>query len=177
VSLEIMGMYIVINYSSDMDVYGVFVCVGLGVLRYLGGVNGTFAVMLYIILWPFILTYIRWMEKMVSRIKLNESIKKMIVLCFVLTVCGVSFIWLYLFTLTATKGFLSVVPLRVYVFVILCSGLWIFLIVYVVMRLWLNINYKIILLRLLPIPVFFVKICNNWILMYVVIIMSLMIML
>lgn len=165
------------SYSSDIDVYRVLVCVRLRVLRYLGGVNRTFAVMLYIILWPFILTYINWIDKMIPGIKLNESIKKAVVLVFVLMICSVSLLWLYLFSLTIAKRFISVVPLRVYVFVSICSGLWIVLVIYVIIRLWINVNYKIILLGLLPIPVFFVKVCYNWILMYVVIIMSLMIIL
>lgn len=175
--LEIIRIYIVINYSSDIDVYGVLVCVRLRVLRYLGGVNRTFAVMLYIILWPFILTYINWIDKIVPGIKLNESIKKAVVLIFVLIICNVSLFWLYLFSLTTAKGFVSVVPLGVYVFVSICSRLWIVLIIYVMIRLWINVNYKIILLRLLPIPVFFVKVCYNWILMYIVMIMSLIMML
>jgi hypothetical protein len=57
VGLEVVGMYIVLIYSVDMDVYTVLVCLGIGVLSIIGGVNGFCAMMGYILLWPFIRVY------------------------------------------------------------------------------------------------------------------------
>lgn len=177
VVLEVIGIYIVISYASDIDAYGVLVCLGIRMLSVLGSANRFCSIMLYILMWPFMLTYVMWMEKIMPRLKLNESFKKLLILCVCSIIATISLMWLYVFGLLRSYRLISVVPLGVYVFLVLMMGIWFLLIIYVIFGVFINVNYRFMLLGLLPLPTFFVKLCGNWVLLYVIIIMGIILLL
>jgi hypothetical protein len=168
-------MYIVVMYSSDMDVYTVLVCIGVGILSIIGRVSGICSVICYMLLWPFIRVYVSWMEKIISAVKLNESIKKLFVLFLVMSnSILVGLFSLYIFGMLHSLGFISFVVVGVYVFVMISIGIWVVLLSYVILSLFVNINYKYIILGVMPLPSFFAKVCANWVLLYVVMLLSLL---
>lgn len=165
-------MYLVLAYASDMDAYRVIVAGGLGLISMLGGYNGVGSVLLYLILWPLLTTYLLWIVKLLQTLKVNESLKKRVVLIFILT--SISGFWwvMYVFRVRILSGLSSIMRLGVYVFVMLAIRVCSLLAIYVVLGFFVNLNYKLMILGLLPIPVFFVKICRNWIVIYYIMMFS-----
>lgn len=162
-------------YSSDIEVYGVLVGVRLGIISIVGRLNGFCSVIVYMLIWPFIFTYMGWLDKIVSRLKINESVKKILVLVIVISFSVPLLVLLYLLGITYSFRLISVVILRVYAFVIVVLRIWLTLMIYPTLSLLINLNYKLIILGLMPLPVFFVKVCGNWVLLYFIILLSLLI--
>lgn len=160
------------NYSSDIEVYRVMVGVGLGLVSMLRTINGIRSIVLYMVLWPMILVYLRWATKILSAFKLNEGMKKGFVLIFLM--CTMIFRWhlLYVMGVAIVSGLLSLVGLGVYVYVIISTRLSVVLLGYFINLSFVNIGYKVLVLRLLPLPVFFVKVCGGILLLYYVLIFS-----
>lgn len=63
--------------------------VGLGLVSILGAINGIRSVLVYMVLWPIMLVYLRWAMKILPAFKINEGVKKGMVLVFL--ICSVVF--------------------------------------------------------------------------------------
>jgi hypothetical protein len=108
---------------------------------------------------------------MMRRIYINESLKKIMVLIFVMSVGRVIVEWGYVTVfIFFMMRVLGTVILGVYVFVTISSRLWLWLMPYTILGVLIQDNYKMLGVRILPLLVFFVKICGSYLLMWVVII-------
>lgn len=67
-------------------------------------------------------------------------------------------------------GVTGTVVLGVYVFLMLSSRIWVILWSYTVLRNFIRDNYKLLRVRVLPLVVFFVKVCRSYILLWIVIV-------
>lgn len=104
----------------------------------------------------------RILSRMMGRIQLNESYKKLLTLMLVIVLRGVVIEFAYVVAfMYFTRGVLRVVILGVYVFITVSVCVWILLLLYVVLGLFVQDNYKIIGIGVLPLVVFFVKICGS----------------
>lgn len=62
-------------------------------------------------------------------------------------------------------GVIGAIVLRVYVFLIMSGRIWILIWSYVVLGSYIGDNYKILGIGILPLIVFFVKICGSYVLL------------
>lgn len=170
--IELLSIYIVISYASDIEVYGVIVAVRLGLVSIVRQINGIGSVLLYMVIWPLMLTYMGWMRKIVPALKINEGVKKGLILGFLMVTIRVRWYILYILGVVVLSGILSVVRLRVYIYIILSVRVILILVLYIINMNFVNVNYKLILLRLLPLPVFFVKICGRLVVLYYIMLFS-----
>jgi len=166
--MEVLGIYIVLMYASDMEVYGLLVIVGLGIVIVIGGLNGYGSVIILCLIWPFITVYVGWIGMMIGRLKINESLKKILVFRVAISMLIFNLSWLYIFALGYFVGMVAVSPLRVYAFVMLTLGFAFVLVLYLIFGWFINLNYKILIIGLLPLPVFFVKMCGMYLIMYTI---------
>lgn len=67
---------------------------------------------------------------------------------------------------------LAIIGLGVYVYVIISAGVFVLLLGYFISLSLVNVGYKVLILRLLPLPVFFVKICGGIFLIYYILMFS-----
>lgn len=148
------------------------VCLRLGLVSVLGCMNGVGSILLYIVIWPMVLVYIRWVTKIVPAFKANEGFKKGAVLCFLLICMFSGWHMLYVIGVGIVNGLLRIIGLGVYVYVMLSLGVYYILVMYVVSLNAVNFRYKALVMGLLPLPVFFIKVCCNSVLLYYVIIYS-----
>lgn len=157
------------SYARDMEVYGVIVAVRLRLVSMIGQMNGVRSVLLYMVIWPLALTYIGWVAKMVPALKVNEGTKKGLILRLLIVVIRVGWHLFYIFGVAVLSRILSVVRLGVYIYVMLSVRVMLMLILYMLNINFVNMNYKLILLRLLPLPIFFVKMCGRLVILYYII--------
>lgn len=123
------------------------------------------------------MVYMSWVSGLMQGIKIVESIKKLLVLSTIsyLVVSFNSIILICVLSLNI-RGVLSVTALGVYVGYAVFTRLMMMLIVYSILRLSINLTYKVLILGILPLPVFFIKVFRFWRL-YVVIILSVIVLL
>jgi len=104
-------------------------------------------------------------------ISVNESSKKFLALLTVMILGGIVLDLIYVLSfMVFTGGVLGTVLMRVYVFVLIGVGMWIILATYVSLRICIADNYKVLGLGILPLIIFFVKVCGSYILIWFVII-------
>jgi hypothetical protein len=122
-------------------------------------------VFLLIMIIPLLGRYMRILNRVMRRIHINESLKKVVVLIFVAGVGRSIIEWGYV---TVFMYFmirvLGTVILGVYVFITIGAGLWLWLISYTILGVMIQDNYKVLGVRILPLIVFFVKICGSYLL-------------
>jgi hypothetical protein len=86
VLVELVGFWIVLWYSNMRDVYMVNIMIRLGLVLYIVNVKRWLSVLLLIIIIPLLGGYVRMLNRMMRRIYINESLKKIMVLIFVMSV-------------------------------------------------------------------------------------------
>jgi len=114
-------------------------------------------------LWPGYMVYMSWISRIIQGIKLTESVKKGVVLVVVSFVI-ISFNSLLLVCMLAfsVRRSLSMVALRVYVGFAVLTRLMMVLFLYVLLRFLINWNFKIFVIGVLPLPMFFIKVFGFW---------------
>merc|ERR1711937_142205 len=102
----------------------------------------------------------------IGRININESIKKLVTLVCVLLLGGLVLELRYIIAFLYFSGrVVGAVVLRVYVFVLMGVGMWIVIVSYTALGGFVSDNYKLLGVGILPLMVFFVKICGNILIM------------
>merc|ERR1712088_628080 len=104
---------------------------------------------------PLIRGYIRMLAGLIGGIHINESVKKLMTLRAVVMLGGIILEWRY-----------------VSAFMMIGVGMWVVIWSYVLLGNFIRDNYKILRLRILPLIVFFVKVCGSYVLLWIVIIYS-----
>jgi len=104
-----------------------------------------------------------------SGLKIMETYKKILSLMLCLGITIISVELLYVLVLSSrTWGMISVVVLRVYRWVIMRVRIVMILIFYTMSNSLIELNWKVLVVGLLPLPTFFVKVIGRWMLIYVV---------
>lgn len=157
-------------YLSEMDGYSVMVIIGIGICLMIRSRNGWVSVLMMVIIWPLFFGYMEWISIWINGVKIGETWKKSIVLLLVIRFVVISVRILYVVVIGIyAYGIVSVVALGVYSWVILGVRITSLLITYVLRRLMIELNWKILVIGVLPLPVFFMKIMWSWMILYVVI--------
>jgi len=169
VRMEILTMYIMLIYLNEMDRYSVMVIIGIGMCLIMGSSNGWVGLLILVIIWPIFSGYIEWISIWISRVKLGETFKKTMVILLIIRLILLSVTLAYVFVLAIrVYRMSSVVALRVYGWLMLGGGITILIIIYVVRNFMIELNWKVLVIRILPLPVFFIKIIGRWLVLYVV---------
>jgi len=169
VGMEILTIYIILMYLNEMDGYSVMVIIGIGMCLIMGSSNGWVGLLMLVIIWPIFSGYIEWISIWINRVKLRETFKKMMVILLMIRLILLSVNLAYVFVLTiGVYRISSVVALRVYGWLILGGRITILIIIYVIRNFMIELNWKILVIGILPLPVFFMKIIRRWLVLYVV---------
>jgi hypothetical protein len=115
------------------------------------------------------------MGGIMDRLKIMASLKK--ILRLLLIICVGFFVngLLYFVVLSgAVGGLIGVVSLSFYVYYLLVARVWCVIIGFYIINVTININFKLIVLRVLPLPLFFLKV-GGMFCMYGVMVLSAMI--
>jgi len=125
------------------------------------------------IMMPLMGGYIRMLNRIMGGININESIKKRLVLVVVIMLGRVILEWGYITAFTYFFGGVTgAVIIGVYVFITIGVRLWVLLGRYVILGNFIGDNYKILGLGVLPLLIFFVKVCGSYMLLWIVMIYS-----
>jgi len=173
--MELVRIYIILIYADNLEVYTPIFLVGFSFIIIMLGGEGVLGKMVLLGFWPGYVVYVSWISGMLQGIKLIESVKKVVVLLTVSTLV-VSFNALLLIVILgfSIRGLIGVTTLGIYVRFSILSGLIILLFIYTSFRILINVNYKILIIGILPLPVFFVKVFGFWRL-YIVLLMGIMV--
>lgn len=140
--------------------------IGLGLVLFLVNVKRWLSLFLLMIMIPLIRRYMRILTRLMGGIHINESVKKLMVLGTVMTLGRIMLEWGYVSAFMYFFGRVTrAVVLRVYVFIIIRVGMWVMIWTYVILGNFIRDNYKILRIRILPLVVFFVKICRSYVLL------------
>jgi len=138
----------------------------LRLVLFLVNVKRWLSLFLLMIMIPLIGGYMRILTRMMRGIHINESVKKVVVLGAVMILGRIMLEWGYVSAFMYFFGGVTrAVVLRVYVFMIIGVGIWVVIWTYVILGNFIGDNYKILGIRILPLVVFFVKICGSYILL------------
>merc|ERR1719220_892804 len=122
---------------------------------------------------PLMRRYIRILTGLMGGIPINESVKKLITLGAVVMLGGIVLEWRYVSAfIYFFRGVTRAVVLGVYVFIMIRVGMWVVIWSYVLLGNFIRENYKILRLGILPLVVFFVKVCGSYVLLWMVIVYS-----
>lgn len=169
VGIEVLTMYIMLMYLNEMDRYSVIVIIGIGICLLMGSRNGWVSLIIMVIMWPMFVRYIEWIVIWVSGLKIGETWKKIIVIVLIISLILINVGLLYVVVLSiGVYGISSVVALRVYGWLILGGGMIMLIIMYLSRNVVIELNWKILVMGVLPLPAFFIKIIRSWMVLYVV---------
>jgi len=170
VRIEILTIYIILMYLNEMDRYSVIVIIGIGICLIMGSSNGWVGLLILVMMWPIFNRYMEWVSMWINGVKIGETFKKLIVILLVMRLIFLSVALAYTFVLAIrVYGMSSVIALRVYRWLILGSRITILIIIYVLGNCMIELNWKVLVMGILPLPVFFIKIMGRWLVLYVVI--------
>jgi len=162
-------MYIMLMYLNEMDRYSVIVIVGIGICLIMGGRNGWVSLLMIVIIWPMFHGYIEWISMWISGVKLRETYKKLMVIVLMISLILITVGVLYFVLLSVgVYGMSSVIALGVYLWVMLRCGMVILMGSYLIGNMLIELNWKILVVGVLPLPVFFIKLIGRWMILYVV---------
>lgn len=120
---------------------------------------------------PLVRGYIKILSRLMGGININESAKKVFTLLVVSVLGGIIMELIYVLCfMVFTSRVLGTVLMGVYVFLLVGLGMWIILFSYVVLGNYVADNYKIVGLGVLPLVVFFVKVCGSFMVIWLVMI-------
>merc|ERR1719220_574557 len=122
---------------------------------------------------PLMGGYMRILTGLIGGIHINESGKKLITLRAIVMLGRIILEWRYVSAFIYFFGRVTrTVVLGVYVFIIIGIGMWVVIWSYVLLGNFIRDNYKILRLGILPLVVFFVKVCRSYVLLWMVIVYS-----
>jgi len=102
-------------------------------------------------------------------VKIRETYKKAMMTVIALGLVFLTVMLAYTCVLAiGVYGISSVIALGIYRWLILGGGMVILIIVYVVRNFMIEMNWKVLVMGVLPLPVFFMKIIMGWMVLYVV---------
>lgn len=173
--IELVGIYVILMYSDNLEVYAPMFLVGFSFIMIMLGDEGTMGKMVLMRLWPRYVVYISWISGLLQGIKLMESVKKLVALV-VVSFMLISFnsVLLLMILRFSARGVLGVVTLGIYISFSIVSGMILLLFLYVGLGIVININYKVLVIGVLPLPVFFIKTFGFWGI-YIVILMGIIV--
>jgi len=170
VGIEILTIYIILMYLSEIDRYSVIVMIGVGICLIMGSSNGWVRLLILVMMWPIFSRYMEWISIWINGVKIRETFKKGMVILLVMRLVFLSVALAYVFVLAiGVYGMPSVIALRVYGWLILGGRITILIIIYVVRNFVIELNWKVLVIGVLPLPVFFIKVIGRWLVLYVVI--------
>lgn len=170
VIIEILTMYIILMYLNEIDGYAVMVLIGVRICIIIRSANGWISLMMLVIIWPIFYGYIEWISIWIAGVKIGEFHKKIVVIIMVMSLVIISVELLYVIVLSiGVYRISSVIALRVYGWLILGVGMTLLLLVYLLGNTMIELNWKVLVMGVLPLPVFFIKVIMGWMLLYVVI--------
>jgi len=103
-----------------------------------------------------------WISIWINRVKLRETFKKAMVILLMIRLILLSVALAYVFVLAIrVYRISSVVALRVYGWLMLGGGITILITIYVIRNFMIELNWKVLVIRILPLPVFFMKIIGR----------------
>jgi len=168
--IEILTMYIILIYLNEIDGYSIIVMIGIGICLIIGSSNGWVGLLILVIMWPMFSGYMEWVSIWISGVKIGETFKKVIVIVLIMRLVFLSVMLAYVCVMVIrVYGMSSVIALGVYRWLMLRGGMTILIILYVVRNFIIELNWKILVIGVLPLPVFFIKVIRGWIVLYVVI--------
>lgn len=92
-------------------------------------------------------------------LKIIVSLKKLVGLLLLVSLVFIVNGVLYILVLSgAVGGLIGVVSLSFYVYYLLIYGVWLMILFFYIVNLLINVNYKVIILGVLPLPLFFLKV-------------------
>merc|ERR1712088_487980 len=148
------------------DVYMVNLIIGLGLVLFLVNVKRWLSLFLLMIIMPLMRRYMRILTRLMGGIHINESVKKLMTLRAVVMLGGIILEWGYVSAFIYFFGRVTrTVVLGVYVFMIIGIGIWVVIWSYVLLGNFIRDNYKVLGLGILPLIVFFVKVCGSYVLL------------
>jgi len=167
--MEILTIYIILMYLNEMDRYSIMVMIGIGMCLIIGSGNGWVGLLILVIIWPMFSRYIEWVSIWINGVKIGETFKKAMVVLLIIGLVLLSVILAYVFVLAVgVYRMPSVIALGVYGWLMLGGGITILIIIYVLRNFMIELNWKVLVIRILPLPVFFIKIIGRWLVLYVV---------
>lgn len=170
VIIEVLTMYIMLIYLNEMDRYSTIVLIGVGMCIIIRSGNGWVSLIMLVMIWPMFYRYMEWISIWISGIKIGEFYKKMVVILVVMSLVLISIEIIYLVVINiGVYRISSVVALGVYGWLMLGVRITFLILVYLVGNVIIELNWKILVMRVLPLPVFFMKVIGRWILLYAVI--------
>jgi len=99
------------------------------------------------------------MRGVIERLKIMSSFKKILGLFIIVSVRFFVNGLLYFLVLSrVVRGLMGVVSLSFYVYYLLVHRVWVIVIFFYMINLRINVNFKIIILGVLPLPLFFLKV-------------------
>jgi len=98
----------------------------------------------------------------ITRVKIGELHKKIVVMVTLISVVAVNVGIRYVVVMNiGVYGVSSVVALGVYGWIILGAGMTLLLLLYLVGNCMVELNWKLLALRVLPLPAFFIKVSRS----------------
>lgn len=79
---------------------------------------------------------------------------------------------MYILGVTIISRIMSMIGLGTYVYVMLSLRAMLIAVLYIINMNFVNLNYKLILLRMLPLPAFFIKMCSQFVVLYYIMLFS-----
>lgn len=163
-------MYIMLIYLNEIDRYSTIVLIGVGMCMIIGSGNRWVSLMILVMIWPIFYRYMEWVSMWITGAKIREFYKKMVVILLVMSLVVISVELMYVMVLSIrVYGVRGVIALGVYGWVMLGAGITLLMLIYLVGNVLIELNWKLLIAGVLPLPAFFIKIIRRWMLIYVVI--------
>jgi len=152
-------MYVIYFYGNDSEVYILIFGVGISLVLLIIGETGLLGLMAMVLIWPIYISYVVWMGGVMDGLKIMASIKKALGLFLIICVSFFVNGLLYFVVLSGAVGrLIGVVSLSFYVYYLLIARIWCVIVGFYIVNITININFKLIILRVLPLPLFFLKV-------------------
>lgn len=176
VVIEIMTMYIMLIYLNEMDRYSTMVLIGVGMCMIIRSGNRWVSLMMLVMIWPMFYRYMEWVSMWITRAKIREFYKKMVVILLVISLVVISVELMYMVVLSVgVYGIGGVIALGVYGWIILGVRMTLLILTYLTGNILIELNWKLLIVRVLPLPAFFIKIIGRWMLIYAVIYLGILV--
>lgn len=156
-------------YLNEMDRYSTIVLIGVGMCMIIRSGNRWVSLMILVMIWPMFYRYMEWVSMWITRVKVREFYKKMVVILLVISLVIISMELMYVVVLNVgVYGVAGVIALGVYGWIMLGVRITLLILTYLIGNALIEFNWKLLIVRVLPLPAFFIKIMRGWMLIYVV---------
>lgn len=167
-----LRIYLSLFYINSIERYIVNFLIAVRIMLMIVQINGILAVMIIMLIWPFMSTYVLYIESIRYRIVLNETLKKMCMLVIVMIVSIKSMTGYVLILMYIKRGLTGYVVCGIYTYVIVTNELWIMLVLIFVLNITILVAFRVLSLGVLPIAYVFLKRGCSALLLYTLIIMA-----